>query len=179
MNVTQFVHFCEKQSNDVTTLRNEEGKMWHSKFCRGNVQNTILQNYWQPNPSSVSKFFSHWKNVIVRNLVHTSLKLPFLNNIYIYKKWSKFMMDLRLCITEKWTVLCGSEDFKGKSAYKILQWFHSNSMATTFEQTYKLSNLVSTILATTALVKWSFLALKRIKVRKDWVISLFYQQIKP
>lgn len=27
------------------TLRSKEGKIWHSKFCRGKVQNT----FWQPN----------------------------------------------------------------------------------------------------------------------------------
>jgi hypothetical protein len=52
---------------------------------------------------------------------------------------------------------------KGKSAYEILKWFHSNSIATTFEQTYKLANLVSTITAATALNERSFSALKKKK----------------
>jgi hypothetical protein len=51
------------------------------------------------------------------------------------------------------TALYGSEDFEGKSAYEILQWFHSSSMATTFERAYKLANLVSTIPPTTDLVE--------------------------
>jgi hypothetical protein len=36
------------------------------------------------------------------------------------------------------TILYGSEDLKGKSHYEILQWFHSNSTATTFKETYEL-----------------------------------------
>jgi hypothetical protein len=42
------------------------------------------------------------------------------------------------------TFLYGSIDFKGKSAYEILQWIHSYSMATTFVQMYKLANLLYT-----------------------------------
>jgi hypothetical protein len=57
-----------------------------------------------------------------------------------------------------------SEDFRGKSAYETLLWFHGNNMATTFEQTYKLENLVSTIPAITAVVERSFSALKRNKI---------------
>lgn len=60
-------------------------------------------------------------------------------------------------------VLYGSEDIKGKSPYEILQWLHSSSMATAFEQTYKLANLISTIPAITASVEQSFSALRRIK----------------
>jgi hypothetical protein len=40
--------------------------------------------------------------------------------------------------TEKRNVLYGPEDFKGISHFEILQWFHSNCMAITSEQTYKI-----------------------------------------
>lgn len=60
-------------------------------------------------------------------------------------------------------VLYGSEDIKGKSPYEILQWLHGSSMATTFEQTYKLANLISTIPAITASAAQSFSALRRIR----------------
>jgi hypothetical protein len=65
------------------------------------------------------------------------------------------------------TVLYSSEVFQGKSPYEILQWFHSNSMATTFEETYKVANLVSSIPATMAAVERRFSAPRKIKVRKD------------
>jgi hypothetical protein len=65
------------------------------------------------------------------------------------------------------TGLYGSEDFKGKCPFKLLQWFHSYIMATAFEQMYKLANLVSTIAATAASVEGSFEALKEINIRKD------------
>jgi hypothetical protein len=45
-------------------------------------------------------------------------------------------------------------------------------MATILEQTSKLANVVSAILATMASVKWRFSALKGIKDRKGGVISL-------
>jgi hypothetical protein len=56
-------------------------------------------------------------------------------------------------LKNKLIVLYVLEDFKGKAPYKILQWFHSNSMATILEQTSKLANVVSAILATMASVK--------------------------
>jgi hypothetical protein len=60
-------------------------------------------------------------------------------------------------------VLYGSEDIKGKSPYEVLQWLHGSSMATAFEQTYKLANLISTIPAITASAAQSFTALRRIR----------------
>lgn len=60
-------------------------------------------------------------------------------------------------------VLYGSEDIKGKTPYEVLQWLHGSNMATAFEQTYKLANLISTIPAITASVEQSFSALRRIK----------------
>ena len=60
-------------------------------------------------------------------------------------------------------VLYGSEDIKGKSPYEVLQWLHGSSMATAFEQTYKLANLISTIPAITASVAQNFSALRRIR----------------
>ena len=60
-------------------------------------------------------------------------------------------------------VLYGSEDIKGKSPYEVLQWLHGSSMATAFEQTYKLANLISTIPAITASAAHSFSAIRRIR----------------
>jgi hypothetical protein len=68
------------------------------------------------------------------------------------------------CALLKNEVLYGSEEFKGKSHYDILQWFHMNRMATMFKETYKLANLISTIPATTASVERSLSAFKRIKI---------------
>ena len=52
-------------------------------------------------------------------------------------------------------VLYGSDDIK------VLQWLHGSSMATAFEQTYKLANLVSTIQATAASTAKIFTVLSR------------------
>jgi hypothetical protein len=59
------------------------------------------------------------------------------------------MVSSTTLLRSELTVFYGSEDFKGKSDYEILRLFQSNSVATIFEQIYKLSNLVSTIPATT------------------------------
>jgi hypothetical protein len=61
-------------------------------------------------------------------------------------------------------VLYISEGLKGKSPYEVLQWSRDNNMATTFVQTYKLANLISTIQATAASAERRFSALTRIKI---------------
>ena len=58
-------------------------------------------------------------------------------------------------------VLYGSDDIKGKSPYEVLQWLHGSSMATAFEQIYKLANLVSTIQVTAASTPQIFTFLSR------------------
>jgi hypothetical protein len=54
------------------------------------------------------------------------------------------------------------------------QWVHINKMATAFEQSYALVNLISTIPASTASVERSISALKILKIRKHCVIALCY-----
>jgi hypothetical protein len=51
-------------------------------------------------------------------------------------------------------------------------------MATTFQQTYKLANLLSAMSATVASIERSFSTQKRIAVRKD-LVAVSYQYTKP
>ena len=55
-------------------------------------------------------------------------------------------------------VLYGSEYLRGKSSYQVLRRLHGSKMARTFEQTYKLANLIPTIPPTTVSVERRFSA---------------------
>ena len=55
-------------------------------------------------------------------------------------------------------VLHGSEYLRGKSSYEVLRRLHGSNMAKTFEQTYKLANLIPTIPPKTASVERRFSA---------------------
>lgn len=68
-------------------------------------------------------------------------------------------------------------NFKGNCDHEILQWFRSNRMATTFEQTYIPSNLLSTAPAPTASVERSCQP-SQDAMSGSTVISLNYQQGK-
>jgi hypothetical protein len=61
-------------------------------------------------------------------------------------------------------VLYGSESLKGKSPYEVLQRPRDNNVTTTFEQTYKLADLIFTIQAPAASAERILSALKRIKI---------------
>jgi len=80
--------------------------------------------------------------------------------ISILKRLYEVEFDIAL-LKKEVKVLYGSDDIKGKSPYEVLQWLHGSSMATAFEQTYKLANLVSTIQATAASTAKIFTVLSR------------------
>jgi hypothetical protein len=101
----------------------------------------------------LARFPSTEKNEIVRNLTHDS-KVTFpeqliRNVVQVYG--GIFKGEL---LKNELTLVRGAENVKEKFSYKLLQWFHSN----TLEQTCKLANAASTIPATTASVARSFSA---------------------
>src|SRR6266576_5296861 len=60
-------------------------------------------------------------------------------------------------------VLYNSNDLIGKSPYQILNWMIEKNLADSFEQVYKLTEIICTIPATTASVEQSFSTLKIVK----------------
>jgi hypothetical protein len=78
-------------------------------------------------------------------------------------------------LNNKLILIYGSEDFKGKYFLRNTTVVSSNSMVSTFQQTYKLMNLVSIIPATTTPAERRFSDLKRMKVGKHSAIWFCYQ----
>ena len=92
-----------------------------------------------------------------------------------YKKKSNFPEDLLKKLLSTYNIFDGvqlrnelmvlynSNDLIGKSPYQILNWMIEKNLADSFEQVYKLTEIICTIPATTASVERSFSTLKRVK----------------